>query len=124
MSKIVTQKVCESSPAVPLFAVGDRVKAAHNIEDFAVKGDELEVIGVRCNGWYHVQHPKVDWDTRFMAHHRELLGLTKLRDGQMVKANVSDQTPAALDAANTTDSSSRLSASVLFVLGCSWWLLL
>ncbi len=39
-------------------------------------------------------------------------------------ANVSDQIPAALDSANTTDSSSRLSASVLFVLGLSWWFLL
>ncbi len=38
--------------------------------------------------------------------------------------NVSDQTPAALDSANTTDGSSRLSASVLFVLGLSWWFLL
>lgn len=39
-------------------------------------------------------------------------------------ANVADQTPAALDSANTTGSSSRLAASVLFVLGCSWWFLL
>lgn len=38
--------------------------------------------------------------------------------------NASDQTPAALDSANTTGSSSRLAASVLFVLGCSWWFLL
>lgn len=38
--------------------------------------------------------------------------------------NVADQTPAALDSANTTGSSSRLAASVLFVLGCSWWFLL
>ena len=30
--------------------------------------------------------------------------------------NVSDQTPAALDSADTTDSSSRLSASVLLGL--------
>lgn len=33
-----------------------------------------------------------------------------------ILANVPDQTPAALDSANTTDSSSRLSASVLFAL--------
>lgn len=38
--------------------------------------------------------------------------------------NVSDQTPAALDSANTTDASSRLAASVLFVIGFSWWFLL
>ena len=30
-------------------------------------------------------------------------------------ANISDQTPAVLDSANTTDPSSRLSESVLFV---------
>ena len=33
-------------------------------------------------------------------------------------ANVSDQAPAALDSADTTDSSSRLSASVLLAVGC------
>ena len=35
--------------------------------------------------------------------------------------NVSDQTPRTQDVADTTDSPERLSASVLFVLGLSWW---
>lgn len=35
--------------------------------------------------------------------------------------NVSDQIPRTQDAANTTDSPERLSASVLFALGLSWW---
>lgn len=37
--------------------------------------------------------------------------------------NVSDQTPAALDSAMRQGVSSRLSASVLFVLGLSWFFL-
>ncbi len=41
-------------------------------------------------------------------------------EGLVPLPNVSDQTPAALDSANTTDASSRLSASVLFV---PFWLL-
>lgn len=37
------------------------------------------------------------------------------------EANVSDQIPRTQDVANTTDSPERLSASVLFALGLSWW---
>lgn len=44
--------------------------------------------------------------------------------GYVHSENASDQTPRTQDVANTTDSPERLSASVLFVLGCSWWFLL